>query len=83
MSAGRKHHDNAVSGFDFFYPIPRTFDDSCALMPVYGRVLDREKPIPRKYIRLADPARRDPDQHLAAPGSASSTRSIWKGPLRW
>jgi hypothetical protein len=36
-------------------------------MPVYGRVLDREKPIPRMYVRLADPARRDAHQHLASP----------------
>jgi hypothetical protein len=35
-------------------------------MPVYGRVLDRAIPVPGMYVRLADPARRHADQHLAS-----------------
>jgi len=68
-TAGRKDHENAVSGFDLFHSGPGTLDDSCALVPVYGRVLDREIPVPRMHVRLADSACRDADQYLAGPGS--------------
>ena len=61
-----EYHDNGVSGFDLFHFGPNSFDHSRALVPVYGRIWDREIPVPGVDVRLANPARRDADQHLAS-----------------